>query len=47
MPVSDAEPRYRFADGNGNIVGSIYFDTGTEEIRAAFDDGTEVVLAQK
>lgn len=47
MAVTDAEPRYQFLDSNGDAVGSIYFDTASEEIRAAFDDGTEVVLAQK
>lgn len=47
MSVTDAEPRYRFVDQNGNIVGSIYFDTATEELLAAFDDGTEVTIAQK
>lgn len=47
MPVSDDEPRYRFVDGNGNVVGSIYFDTANEEFVAAFDDGTEATIAQK
>jgi len=44
MPVDDAEPRYQFADPDGNVSGSIYFDEATDEARLAFDDGTEVVL---
>lgn len=44
MPVDDAEPRYQFADPDGNVIGSIYFDDASNEARLAFDDGTEVVL---
>jgi len=46
MPVNDAEPRYQFADPNGDVIGSIYFDEATDEARLAFDDGTEVVLGK-
>ena len=47
MAVDDAEPRYRLLDQDDNLVGSIYFDTGTDQIKAAFDDGTDVVIAEK
>lgn len=49
MPVSDAEPRYQFLDSGGNVVAALYFDDSgsTDQIKAAFDDGTEVVVAEK
>lgn len=47
MVVNDSEPRYRFVDSNGNIVGGLYFDTTNEKLKMAFDDGTEVTLASK
>lgn len=49
MPVNDSEPRYRFLDDTGTLRAAMYFDDSgaTDQVKIAFDDGTEVVVAEK